>query len=347
MTAIGELITPTGRLVLPAGRLGGAEWLEKRRWRDEVPGGFCIGSSEVPSILDLEGVDTPAHIYHRKVDGVDTPVNEAMELGSEMEGAIAMAWARRNRAVIDEIGLVSNVDRPWRQTTIDRRVRECPVYKGTKNECLLEIKLVGFASAKKWKRDIPDRVLAQIVDQLAVTGYGHAHYAALVSSTHLAQGIIWAERERGLTAYIDGVVERFRSEHLLTRTPPAWTADKPDKMIALDDALHPERIGEVDIEGVGEVMEYAEIAAQHGALTRRKKSAAAKLRELAKGAELVTFAGERAYWYREDNRAPHVDLDLLKERWPDAYEACVTTKASPTLVVDNAFKPSKSKGDEA
>lgn len=228
---IGDLITPTGRLVLPPDRLGGDEWLEKRRWRDEVPGGYCIGSSEVPSILDLEGVDTPAHIYRRKVYNIDTPVNEAMWLGSEMEGAIAVAWCRRNRAVIDEIGLVSNVDRPWRQTTIDRRVRECPVYKGTKSECLLEIKLVGYASASKWKRDVPDRVLAQIIDQLMVTGYAHAHYAALVSSTRLAQGIIYADRERDLMTYIDGEVERFRTEHLLAGREPEWGGEKPDKMI--------------------------------------------------------------------------------------------------------------------
>jgi predicted phage-related endonuclease len=342
---VGELVTPTGRLVLPPERLGGDEWLEKRRWRKEVPGGYCIGSSEVPSILDLEGVDTPAHIYRRKVYNIDTPVNEAMWAGSGMEGAIAMMWAQRNRAVIDEIGLVSNVDRPWRQTTIDRRVRECPVYRGTEKACLLEIKLVGHASAKKWKRDVPDRVLAQIIDQLMVTGYDHAHYAALVSSTHLAQGIIYADRERKLMAYVDAEVERFRTEHLLAGVEPPWSEDKPDKMIDLDNATHPEREGsiELDTEGVGEVMAYAEVVAQLGRLGKRKKQLAAELRRLANGAAVAKFSDELAYWYRMDNRAPAVDLDLLKERWPDAYEACVTAKSSPTLVVGKSYKV---EGDE-
>jgi predicted phage-related endonuclease len=343
---IGDLVTPTGRLVLPPERLGGDEWLEKRRWRDEVPGGYCIGSSEVPSILDLEGVDTPAHIYRRKVSNIDTPVNEAMWLGSEMEGAIALAWARRNRAVIDEIGLVSNVDRPWRQATIDRRVRECPVYRDTKKECLLEIKLVGYSSAAKWKRDIPDRVLAQIIDQLMVTGYGHAHYAALVSSTHLAQGIIYADREQKLMAYIDAEVERFRTEHLLTGREPEWNvSEKPDKMIALDEATHPERVGTLDIEGIGEVMEYARLARRKADAETARKAAAARLRQLADGREFVTFAGQLAYRLGP-TRNTNVDLDKLKEKYPDAYAdpEVVSETTSHTIYIDKAYKVGK--GDE-
>jgi hypothetical protein len=80
----GDLITPTGRLVLFPDELGGEQWLAARRWRDpkdiarrlDRDGltdheykrlGYRIGSSDVPSILDLEGVDTPAHVYRAKV----------------------------------------------------------------------------------------------------------------------------------------------------------------------------------------------------------------------------------------------------------------------------------------
>lgn len=364
----GDLITPTGRLVLYPDELGGEEWLKARRWRHpfdylteaemkaSTPTsrerlGYRIGSSDVPSILDLEGVDTPAHVYRAKVYDIRTEPNEAMSWGHLNEPTIALEWCRRNRAVIDEIGLVAKADEPWRQSTIDRRVRECPVYKANPNaplettgECLLEVKNVGFASASRWHREIPDRILAQILDQLDVTGYGHAHYACLIGGNVMKQGIVYADREAELMTYLRGEVRRFRTEHLLTGVEPKWGGEKPDKMIDLDNATYPERDGvaELDIESIGAVQEYAEASADESAAKARKKRAAARLRQLAGGALVAKFSGERAYWYGEGGRSD-TDLDMLKERWPDAYEACVTEKRWPVLNIDKAYK---TRGDQ-
>jgi len=339
----GSLVTPTGRLVLYPDELGGERWLQARRVDPTKPRSYRIGSSDVPSILDLEGVDTPLHVYHAKVSDIRPEPNEAMQWGHLLEQPIALEWCRRNRAVIDEVGLLARDGAPWHLSTIDRRVRECPVERG--GECLLEIKNVGFASAARWHREIPDRILAQIVHQLYVTGYAHAHYACLVGGNTMKQGIIYAEREAKLMAYLVAEVNRFREEHLLAGVAPAWTGDKPDKMIALDNAMHPERngIAELDLDGIGEVMEYATLSAQEGAAAKRKKKIAAKLRGLAAGAEIATFSNERAYWYTEGRRS-NVDLDKLKELWPEAYEQCVSEKKYPILHIDSAYKM---KGDKS
>ncbi len=363
MSEIGELVTPTGRLVLPADQLGGEQWLQDRRWRhpadipgwefrkvdhwSELPEGYRIGSSEVPSILDLPEVDTPAHVYRTKVYDIRTPKNEAMDWGHIFEGPIALEWCRRNRAVIDEIGLVARDDAPWHQSTIDRRVRRCPVYPELSAEnaiCGLEVKNVGRASAARWHREIPDRILAQMIHQLYVTGYHHMHYACNIGGNTMRQGIVYAEREQKLMRFVVAAVDRFRAEHLLAGVEPPWSEDKPDKMIALDNATHPERGGviELDVHGIGDVMEYAEVAAQAGAIDKRKKRIAARLRQRANGAEIATFSGERAFWYGDGHR-PNVDLDKLKEGWPDAYEACVREKGFPVLHIDAAYK---ARGDE-
>jgi predicted phage-related endonuclease len=355
MTEVGELITPTGVLVLPADRLGGDEWLQARRWRrpDDIPGcptgdvgldlamGYRIGSSDVPSILDLDGVDTPAHVYREKVFGIEGPANENMRWGSVFEHSIAMEWCRRNRAVIDEIGLIARMDKPWRQSTIDRRVRECPVHKDAGLECGLEAKHVEHVYEPRWRTEngLPDRITAQIIDQLLNTGYAHMHYAVKIPGD-FKMGIIYRDREQQLMSYIDGAVEAFRKDYLLAGVEPPWNLAKADKLIALDNATHPERDGvaELDIDGIGDVMAYAEAAAMESAGRKRKKQLAAALREHANGAAVVTFAGERVYSYRMDNRAPEVDLQQLKERWPDAYDACVTQKQSPTLIIDKAYR---------
>jgi predicted phage-related endonuclease len=372
---VGDLITPTGRLVLPHDRLGGEKWLSARRWRHPIDTlgpsesamdlvmdakhalyarGYRIGSSDVPSILDLEGVDTPAHVYRAKVYDIRAEPNEAMNWGHLLEAPIALEWCRRNRAVIDEIGLVAKDNAPWHQSTIDRRVRECPVWRDrpadparyeTNRECLLEVKNVDAHVSSRWHAEIPDRIFAQILHQLYVTGYGHAHYACLVGGNRMKQGIIYADRERKVMDYIVGEVDRFRTEHLLAGVEPAWgDIDKPDKMIALDEATHPERIGTLDIEGIGEVMAYAQASRNASDAETERKRQAAKLRQLANGAEFVKFADEPAYRLGPTTRT-NVDLDKLKEKYPDVYAdlEVVSQTKSHTIYIDKAYKVGKAK----
>lgn len=341
---IGDLVTPRGRLVLGPDGLGKEEWLLKRGWRNHTIGpyslNYCIGSSDVPSILDLDGVGTPAHIYRRKVYRIDEPVSEPMIWGSLFEEAISLEWCRRNRAVIDEIGLVARDDKPWRQSTIDRRVRECPVYKDSGKECGLEVKHVEYVYEPRWRTEngLPDRITAQIVDQLLNTGYDHMHYACKVPGD-FKQGIIYAERETKLMAYIDEVVERFRMDYLVRGVEPAWNLAKADKMLELDKATFPEREGvvELDITQIGAVQEYAEIAARAGAIDKEKKAAAARLRQIADGAEIATFAGERAFWYSEGHRK-NPDFETLMANHPEAYDECVGETTYPILNIDKAYK---------
>lgn len=341
---VGELVTPTGRLIVPAGADHGV-WLEARRKRDEVPGGYCVGSSDVPSILDLEGVGTPPHVFRNKVYNIDSPVNEAMEWGHIFEPPIAEEWCRRNRAVIDEIGLVSNVDEPWHQSTIDRRVRHCPVYRDTEEACGLEVKNVGFASASRWHRDIPDRILAQIVHQLLVTGYKHIHYACNIGGNMMRQGIVYADRERELMAYIRTAVNEFRSRFLLTEIEPPWdTTGKAAKLIELDNATHPERVGELDLDGIDAVLSYAEAQHAESVAKKAKEQAKARLAQLANGARYLIFSDELAYSYGESKRT-NVDLDALKERHPDAYDdpEVVSEKTSYTLRIAKKYTIKKEK----
>lgn len=360
MVKIGELVTPTGRLVLGPGELKTEKWLQARRWRwpadidpqlsfepwpksgvdTEDPRGYRIGSSEVPSILDLPHVDTPAHVFRNKVYDIRAEPNEYMAWGSILEDPIALEWCRRNRVVIDEIGLVARDGAPWHQSTIDRRVRECPVFPDRKGECGLEVKLMEFASASRWHADLPDRIMAQVAHQLYVTGFHHMHYAAKVPGA-MRQGIVYREREEELIAFVVGEVDKFRERHLLTGIEPEWSEAKPDKMIDLDNATYgSDRAGitELDIEGIGAVQEYARYAAEESAAKKNKKAASARLRQLAAGAGVVTFAGERAYWYGQGHRT-NTDYEKLKERWPQAYEECVSETTYPITYIDRAYKP--------
>jgi predicted phage-related endonuclease len=338
----GDLITPTGVLVMDIETMRGSReaWLEARRSRSGVPGGYAIGSSEVSSILDLDGVDTPAHVFRSKVMKVKREATEPMVWGTLLEETIALEWQRRNKVVTDEIGLLARVDKPWHVSTVDRRVQECPLAAGGAGICIAEIKNVGYATAERWKRDLPDRILAQIVHQLYVTGVDHAHYACLVGGNTMRQGVVYAEREAELMAYIVAEVDKFRERHLLTGIEPEWdTSRKADKLIELDKFTHPIRAGELTVEEIGDVMAYAEAAAEESAAGKRKKALAARLRQLANGAELVLFGDHPAYGYRPASKAK-VDLDALRERYPSAYAdpEVVSETTYHTLYIDQSYR---------
>lgn len=344
MVKQGDLITPTGRLVLPPGKLGSEEWLEFRRLRADVPGKYCIGSSDVPSILDLDGVDTPAHVYRAKVKGVRVKPNEQMQWGHLLEQPIALEWCRRNKAVIEEIGLVSNIDEPWRQCTVDRRVKECPL--GTGEECILEVKNMDAHVGRRFHAELPDRVFAQMIDQLDVTGYRHAHYACLVGGNQLKQGVVYIDREIKVRDYVRTAVRAFRTDHLLAGVEPPWDVTrKPDKMIALDEATHPSRVGTLDLNGIGEVMEYASASAAASDAEKERKRQAAVLRQLADGKEFVTFAGQPAFRLGESPKTK-VNIERLAEKYPDVYAdpEVVSETTSHTIYIDKAYKV---KGDRS
>jgi predicted phage-related endonuclease len=156
----------------------------------------------------------------------------------------------------------------------------------------------------------------------------------------MKQGIIWADREKDLMDYIVAEVDAFRENHLLTGIEPDWdTSRKAAKLIELDTATHPIRAGELTVDEIGDVMAYAEAAAEESAAGKRKKQLAARLRQLADGAELVLFSDRPAYGYRPASKAK-VDLDALRERYPDAYAdpEVVSETTYHTLYIDRSYR---------
>lgn len=334
----GRRVTPTATLVLPA-TAPHDRWLAARRRRDGVPGGYCIGSSDVPSILDLPGVDTPAHVWHDKVNALEKEQTDAMRFGQLFEEPIAFDWAARNHTAIRRIGLIANVDEPWQQTTLDRRVIGCPL--GIEGGCSLEVKNVGaFVYKTRWHVDLPDYILAQKLHALKVTGFSHSHYAVCVGGNTPHQGVVYADRERDLMEYVWSEVNRFRTEHLLTGIAPAWTAgDKVDRYLELDARVHAGRTGEVEIDALDDVLAYAEKARQAGRIKKEKDRLKLALAMRAAGKEIVTVAGERAWYYSRTSRT-NVDPEALRERYPDAYAdpAVVSETTFYTLHVDSRIK---------
>jgi putative phage-type endonuclease len=325
-TTTGRRVTPTAVRLLPADA-DRDTWLTARR--------AGIGSSDVASILGASDYATAVHVYRDKRGQLVDDAGEAALWGHLLEEPVAREWARRQRSVIQRVGLVAHHEEPWRMATLDRRVLECPLDRSVRTACALEVKCRSAFKAHRWRTDVPDDVLAQTVWQMAVTGYDHIHVAVLLGGNELKLTVV--ERDPKLEAFVLGEVRRFRDEHLLPGVEPDWDLSKAQALIDMDSLMHPDRVGEIDLSEIGEVIEYAERSAAKSAAEKALKESSATLRRLANGARTVKFADELAYEYGPVTKR-HCDFDQLKQRWPEAYEACVTSKTHDQIRIAKEFR---------
>jgi putative phage-type endonuclease len=319
-------VTPTAVRVLPADADRDV-WLAARR--------RGIGSSDVAAIVGASERSTALHVWHDKRDQLVDEPNEAMHWGTVLEDPVARDWQRRNRSVVHRVGLVANVGTPWMLATLDRRVLECPDSRDTREACALEVKCRNAFTASRWKRDVPDDVLAQTMWQMAVTGYRHIHVAVLIGGSDYRQTVVrW---EPDLYAYIFDQVQRFRDEHLLPGIRPPADLERAQAYLDLDARLHPERVGEIDVAAAGDVDEYVRLSKAKGIAERALKSASARLREIADGARYVTHENRLAYELQPRTK-PRVDLEALAAGWPDAYAATVTETSYHQIAISKEFR---------
>lgn len=311
----GRRVTPTAVRVLPADAPR-EEWLARRR--------DGIGSSDVAAILGTSDFGTGLHVWLNKRGELPDTAGEAALWGSLLEDVVAREWCRRNRSVIARVGLIAHDTSPWRMATLDRRVAECPLNPDQRTACALEVKCRSAFKAHRWHADVPDDVLAQVTWQMHVTGYDHVHVAVLIGGNDYRQATV--RRDQAVEDYVVGEVTTWRDKHLVGGVAPEPTG-RPDRLIELDNLLHPDRVGEIDIAELGEVFAYAERSAAKGVAERQLKESRAALALLADGRRHVFFSGRPAYEFAPVTRS-NCDLAALAERHPEAYADCVTTKTS-------------------
>jgi putative phage-type endonuclease len=322
-------VTPTAVRVLSADA-DRDTWLTARR--------RGIGSSDVAAILGVADHSTAVHVYRDKRGQLVDDAGEAALWGTILEEPVAREWARRQRSVIQRVGLVAHAEHPWKMATLDRQVLECPMDRSVRTRCALEVKCRSAFKAHRWRSDVPDDVLAQAVWQMAVTGYDHIHVAVLIGGNEFKQTVV--RRDEQIEAFVLGEVQRFREEHLLAGVEPPWDLDKASALIAMDALMHPDRVGEIGIDEIGAVIEYAERSRAKGDAEKALKQSRAELTRLAEGRATVLFGDELAYEMAPVTRST-ADLERLAERWPEAYADCVTDKThyQIRLAPDFRIKP--------
>ena len=332
LIAPGRRVTPSACRVLPADA-NEADWLRARR--------RGIGSSDVAAILGVAERRTALHVWYDKRDRLpDDDAGEPALWGHLHEDTVAREWARRNRSTVRRVGLVAHTEHTWRLCTLDRQIGICPLDRThtATTACALEVKTRNAWVAGKWRRSVPDDVLAQVVWEMAVTGYEHIHVACLIGGNDYRQYVI--RRDAELEADIVAGVETFWTTNVIGGARPAVdTQAYADDLMSLDNRLHPDRGGAAILAATSRpwelVDDYEETRLAVKGATARHKAAKVALIEALDGREMALVdegRGDQPMWtYLERRQAPGVDLALMAEQHPDAYAACVSERAGRVL----------------
>jgi putative phage-type endonuclease len=331
LLAPGRRVTPTAWRVLAAD-------VDERAWLDERRRG--VGSSDVAAILGVAERRSAVHVWYDKTGRyVDDDAGEAALWGRLHEDTVAREWARRNRSTVRRVGVVAHVDHLWMRCTLDRQVGVCPLDRDRAGSCALEVKTRNAFVAGRWRREVPDDVLAQVVWQMAVTGYTHLHVACLIGGNDYRQYVIRrdAELERDIVA----AASAFWTGNVLAGVKPTVDMEAyADDLVDLDNRIHRVRTGTAELDrfdAVDLVRDYETNRLLAQRYDRLQKAAKARLVLALDGAEAAVDNADPQrdpmWTYLEQNRRPGVDLAQLAEQYPDAYAACVTEKRGRTLAI--------------
>lgn len=317
-------VTPTATLLLPADA-------PRERWLATRRGG--VGSSDVAAILGLSKRQTAQHVWYDKQGRLpEQDTDEAAMWGNILEDPVAREWARRNKAVINRVGLVAHVDSPWELCTLDRKVTGCPLGGPA---CMLEVKTRSAWVAGRWGAGIPDDVHAQVVWAMHVTGYDHAHVAVLIGGQDFRQYVV--ARDATLELDLLRIVRPFWQHCVVGGHIPAVSPDDdPERIGELYARLHPDRKGSSalsePLRTYEALLEYDGHRLAESAEKRTRKALRNQLVAELGGAEVATVDGEPVYGVRP-GMSRQVDWDRMRLQYPEAYDDCVTENPTQSFWV--------------
>lgn len=334
---VGALVAPTARLVLPAGDLDDPAYREQ--WHEARRGG--IGGSDIGAILGLDKYRGPRHVFEAKHGREDSGDSEAAWIGREIEGFIARLFsAKSGMAIADPPGTLAHVDHPWARVNVDRYALWDQAAQAVAGP--VECKNRSEYQLDDWEDGVPYAAALQCHWAMAVGGWDVGYVAALVGGNKLRWHLI--PRDEEMVGYLLDYCGRWYQQHVVEGLPPEPDGLETTKaLLARLWEVAPEEVAQVDLDKARELRaRRADLDAQIKALTREKTQVENCMRDLA-GSAAVVKAGAGIAWtwkpngnfsaddFRErypqaaaqcTHTAEVLDLDAIKEKFPDEYAAC-------------------------
>lgn len=185
-------------------------------WHEQRDKG--VGGSDVGVIMGVNRWKSAEQLWAEKTGRVkpeDISHKPAVILGNAVESALRGEYAYRHPSVkVEEPQyMLQDDEHPWRQASLDGVL----TYEDGRKE-VLEIKTVGWLSAKCWEPDtVPISYACQVMHYMAVSGYRQAQIIAMIGNVRIIERSV--ERDELLIEMIEDAVDEFWG-HVQADTPP-------------------------------------------------------------------------------------------------------------------------------
>jgi len=232
------------------------ESMTRKQWENVRK--LTVGASGAPTVLGLNPHKTVLHEWGEMTSKLPGAVpSEAMLLGHVMEPLLVDAYADRTGRCTNNPGSTAiqrNPEYPWLHATLDRKVIAWPTCGNWQPDGMipfpadgngvLECKLVGMRSVHAWKDGVPDYVMAQVQQQLLVTGYAWGSVVAMLGGSEIEWWDILRDDE-----WIRGtLIPQTKRFYALVQKgePPEPTDADSDTLAALYPQHEPGKVVDLD-----------------------------------------------------------------------------------------------------
>lgn len=291
-----------------------AHWLRMRKQG--------LGASDSAAVLGLSKWGTALTVYKDKLsDSIDDNMSDRQDWGHRLEEPIAQ-WVRERKSldVQKSPGLIRSEEFPWLLATPDRTIIEGDVVVP------LEIKSSDAFMVDVWKEGIPLNYQIQIQQQILIMGAPHGYLVVLHGGN--TPEFYRVEADLEFHEMLIRLTRNFWENHVLAGVAPEPTIN--DNL----NAQYPGVMGqEAKIpDDIWVMLEQRDVEANDMNYLKKRVDAFTKAIALFAGdATALIRDGRVAYTYKRQNGQRQTDFDLLYEKWPEAYEACVSQPSHRVL----------------
>lgn len=301
------------------------EWMQNRQ--------KGLGGSDAGAILGLNPYKSAYTLWAEKSGLIDgqVPDNEAMRIGRDLEDYVAKRFTEATGKKVRRSGFsFQNPDHPFMIGNVDRLI--------VGEKAGLECKTASALNRTDFEGgDIQPSYYAQCYHYMAITGLDRWYIAILV----MGKGFFWHCIERDETE-IEALIEAEEEfwQMIQDGKPPAldWSDSTKKTIEELYPDVDPDAKEDLSFME-NQLIERTELDSQIKELEKRKKTIENSIR-----AELGT-AGKGicpgySISYKPSTRES-IDLDKLREEWPEVAEDCKKITESRTLRISKLKEKKK------
>lgn len=279
----------------------------------------CIGASEAAAVLGLSPWESPADVYYRKIGDVDPEkASEAMERGIALEPML-IDWAKRELR-LDTLPNPGTVVHP-----------RFPIAASPdavlKNLELIEAKTSSEPSlwGEPGSDEIPEQYVVQCQQQMLVMKAVRVWVPVLILGFRPETRMYCVNRNDELADEIASRVTAWWNNHVIARVPPEPGPPPLDFLKRL--RREPKTVVMLGQQAVELLDAWEKAKATAKEAEDREDAAKASVLALLgvdSPAEAGVLPDGRTITFMQQRSAPGINREMLKAKWPDAFDAVVS-----------------------